>query len=159
MYREDLRMSTKLMVLLALPFAFTVLVLAGVLVLVPLPLAGRLPIAGAMLLEAAVGVLLIASLSRIRIAIDDQALTVAFRLFFTKRIPLGRIARCAPSDARVWGMAYRGRGTSYRPRAVGGRSVLLTLTNGAQLVFASRHADAVCEALRARRPEIGRLSG
>lgn len=154
MYSEELRMSGKRTALLALPFTAPVAILLALLVLLPLPLAGRLIIGGALLLEAAVGVLLLASLSRIRIAIDDRAVTVAFRLLFTKRIALQRIVSCAPTDARVWGMAYRYRGGNYRPLASGGRAVLLTLTNGAQVVFPSRQAEAVCAALRARRPEI-----
>jgi hypothetical protein len=154
MYTEQLQMSPKLAALLTAPFLLVVAVLAALQLLVPLPLAGRLPIFGAMLLEATVGGLLVASLSRIRIAIDDRAVTVAFRLLFKKRIPLARIASCSPSDARVWGMAYRSGGTAFRPRPDGGRAVLLTLTNGAQVVFSSRHATAVCAALRTQRSEI-----
>jgi hypothetical protein len=159
MYTEELRMSPKLMALLALPFACTIAVLGALLLLVPLPLAGRLPIVGAMFVETTVGILLLTFLSRIRVAIDDRALTIAFRLFLVKRIPLARIVSCAPSDARVWGMAYRYRGTSYRTRTSGGRAVLLTLTNGAQVAFGTRHPDAVCEELRAHRPEIARAAG
>jgi len=154
MYTEQLHMSTKLMGLLAAPFAVALAVLTGVLVLVPLPLAGRLSIGGAMLLEAAVGVLLLASLSRIRIAIDDRSLTIAFRLLFTKRIALGRIVSCTPTDARVWGMSYHYPGKRYRGHAGARRAVMLHLTNGAQVLFTSHHADAVCAALRARQPEI-----
>jgi len=154
-YTEELRMSTKAMALLALPFVVTVAVLAGLLVLLPLPLAGRLSVLGALLLDAAVGALLMASLSRIRIAIDDRALTIAYRLFFTKRIALGRIVRCTPTDARVWGMTYHSYMWRYRGHAGPRRSVMLILTNGAQAVFTSRHPDAVCAALRAHRSEIG----
>src|SRR3954452_17939657 len=102
MYTEQLQMSPKLAALLTAPFLLVVAVLAGLQLLVPLPLAGRLPILGAMLLEATGGGLLVASLSRIRIAIDDRAVTVAFRVLFTKRIPLARTASSSPSDAPVW---------------------------------------------------------
>jgi hypothetical protein len=107
-----------------------------------------------MLLEAAVGILLLTSLSRIRIAIDDSALTIAFRLFFIKRIALGRIISCIPTDARVWGMRYHRPGMRYRGHAGARRAVMLSLTNGAQVLVTSRHPDAVCAALRARRPGI-----
>src|SRR5438067_1794568 len=155
MYTEELHMSPRLLRLLALPFAVAVVVLAGLLAFLPIPLAGRLAILGAMLLEAAVGTLLLVSLSRIRIAIDDGALTIAFRLFFTKRIPLGRIVSCVPSDARVWGMSYRRPGMRYRGHAGARRAGMLSLTNGAQVLVTSHHPDAACAALRARRPEIG----
>ena len=154
MYTEQLRMSPTLTALLAAPFVFVLAVLAGLLLFVPVPIAGRLPIYGAMLLQAAVGVLLLAMLSQIRIVITEQTLTIAFRILFAKHIALTRIASCAPTDAAVWGISYRYRGTSYRTRSGGERAVLLRLTNGAQVVFASRHAVAVCAALRAHRPAI-----
>jgi hypothetical protein len=154
MYTEHLRMAPRLAALLAAPFLFVIALLTALQLFVPLPLAGRLPIFGVMLLEAAIGALLVGGLSRVRIAIDERAVTVAFRFLFRKRIPLERIVRCSPTDARVWGMAYRSGGMAFRPRPDGGRGVLLTLTNGAQVVFSSRHATAVCAALRTQRSEI-----
>jgi hypothetical protein len=148
-------MPTRLMVLIAVPFAITVVVLAGLLILLPIPLAGQIPIFIVMLLEAAIGILLIASLSRIRITIDDHALTVAFRLIFRMRITLDRIVRCTPTDARVWGISYSRGGWRYRGRGGPRRSVMLILTNNAQVLVNSHHPDAFCAALRARRPEIG----
>jgi hypothetical protein len=156
MYREEHRMSTRFMVLLALPFALTVAVLAALLILLPIPLAGRIPIVGALLLEAAVGVLLVACLSRIRITVDDRALTVAFRIIFTKRVALDRIVSCTPTDARVWGMSYHYPGARYRGHAGPRRAVNLNLTNGAQMIVTSRHPDALCAEIRARRPEMAR---
>src|SRR4051794_29832041 len=123
MYTEELRMSTRAMLLLALPFTFAVAVLAALLILLPIPLAGRIPILGALLLQAAVGFLLVACLSRIRVTVDDHALAIAFRLFFTKRITLDRIVSCTPIDARVWGMSYHYPGTRYRGHAGPRRAV------------------------------------
>src|SRR5690242_14128713 len=85
MYTEQIAMRTRTKVLLALPFAFTVAILVVLLILLPIPLAGRIPIIGATLLEAAIGVLLVVSLSRVRIVIDDSALTVAFRILIKSR--------------------------------------------------------------------------
>ena len=157
MYSEDLTMAPRLRALLVLPFLVPLAVLATILLRVPLPWAGRLPLIGALLAVAAVPVLLVVGLAHLRVTVDAQAVTVASR-FTRRRTPLARIAACAPSDARVWGTAYTYRGTMYRPRASGGRAVVLTLTNGAQLAFPSRHPDAVCDALRAYRPEIARAS-
>jgi hypothetical protein len=159
MYAEELRMSTRYMVLLALPFVFTVAVLAVLLALLPIPLAGRIPILGAMLFEAVVGALLVACLSRIRVTVDDRALTVAFRIIFTKRVALDRIVSCTPTDARVWGMSYNYQGRRYRGHGVPRRAVNLNLTNGAQMIVTSRHPDALCADIRARRPELARAAG
>ncbi len=156
MYTEQIAMRTKTMLLLALPFAFTVAILAVLLALVPMPLAGRIPIIGATLLEAAIGVLLVVSLSRVRIVIDDSALTVAFRILIKSRTPLHRIVTCGPTDWRGWGVSYRLRGTQHLPRSAAKRAVRLTLTNGADVLFKTQHPDAVCAALRARRPQIRR---
>lgn len=157
MYTEELRMSTRAMLLLAIPFAVTVAVLAALLVLLPLPRAGWFLLLGALLLEAAVGALLVTTLSRMRLSIEGHTLTIAFRLFITKRIALERIVRCTPTDARVWGISYHRDSLNWGYRGHGGprRAVMLRLTNGAQVLFRSRHPDAVCAALRARRPEIG----
>ncbi len=153
-YTEQISMRTKTMLLLALPFAFTVAILATLLVLVPIPLAGRIPIIGAMLLEAAIGVLLVVSLSRVRIVIDENALMVAFRLLFKSRTPLQRIVTRGLTDWRGWGISYRLRGTHQFPRSPAKRAVRLTLANGAEVLLKAQHPDAVCAALRARRPQI-----
>lgn len=157
MYTERLHMSPRIMALIAAPFVFTQIVLSGVLVFVPIPVAGRIPIYGAMMLEAVIGLLLLTSLSQIRIAIDDQTLTIAFRMLFTKRIALTRILTCTPTDAPVWGMSYQYRGRRYRARSNATRAVVLELSNGAQVIFSTRHADAVCTALRTHRPAIARI--
>jgi hypothetical protein len=154
MYTEQLRMPTRLTTLLALPFALPAVVLLGVIALVPMPMTGKIAVGGGAFLEAVLGACLLATLSRIRIAVDGQTLTVAFRIFFTKRIALGRIVSCTPTDAHVWGMSYHYPGKRYRGHAGERRAVMLHLTNGAQVLFTSHHADAVCAALRARRPEI-----
>jgi hypothetical protein len=153
-YAEGLQMSRELALPLALPFVFVVALLAALLVLLPIPLAGRIPILGAMLLEAAVAAFLLVGLSRIRIAIDDRAVTVSFRTLSTKRIPLARIASCIPTEARVWGMSHRYRRSRYPGDAGARRAVLLSLTNGAQIMFTSRHPDAACAALRHHAPNI-----
>jgi hypothetical protein len=148
MYSEDLRMSAKFILLLAAPFAFTLIVLAAVLVLIPIPIAGQIPLYGAMVLVAVIAALLLISLSRIRVTIDGQTLTIAFRILFAKRIALARIVSCVPTDARLWGMSYHYAGKRYRGHAGPRRAVMLMLTNGAQVLFTSRHPDAVCAALR-----------
>ena len=153
MYTEQIAMRTRTKVLLALPFAFTVAILVVLLILLPIPLAGRIPIIGAMLLEATIGTLLVSSLSRVRIVVDDSALTVAFRMLFKSRTPLPRIVTCGPTDWRG-GLSYRLRGTQYFPRSTAKRAVRLTLTNGAEMLFKSGDPDAVCAALRAYRPQI-----
>ena len=154
MYTEELRMSTTLTSLLALPFALPVVALLAVIALVPMPAAGKIAVGGGALLEGMLGVCLLTTLSRIRIAIDNETLTVAFRILFTKRIALRRIVSCTPTDARVWGMSYHYPGKRYRGHAGARRAVMLSLTNGAQVLFTSHHADAVCAALRTRRPGI-----
>jgi hypothetical protein len=153
-YTEQLRMSTTLMYLLAIPFAIPGVVLFGIIALVPMPAAGKVAVGGGALLETMLGACLLTTLSRIRIAIDNETLTVAFRILFTKRIALGRIVSCTPTDARVWGMSYHYPGKRYRGHAGARRAVMLSLTNGAQVLFTSHDADAVCAALRARRPGI-----
>ena len=159
MYTENRRMSTKLAILLAAPFAVTVIALACVLALAPIPTAGRIPIYGVMLLEFVVGFLLLVSLSRVRIVVNDQALTIAFRILFTKRIALGRIVSCAPTSAAVWGISYQSKSRGPRPHARPGapRAVLLQLTDGAQVVFGTGRADAVCAALHTHRSAIARV--
>ncbi|MGI8855603.1 MAG: hypothetical protein ACR2JW_07625 [Thermomicrobiales bacterium] len=137
MYTEQLRMSTRLTALLALPFAIPV-VLLGVIALVPMLAAGKIAVVVGALLEAVLGACLLTTLSRIRI-------------LFTKRIALRRIVTCAPTDARVWDMSYTYRGTMHRTTSGAKRAVRLTLTNGAEVLFTTRHADAVCEALHSRR--------
>ncbi len=158
MYTEQIAMRTRTKVLLALPFAFTVAILAVLLTLVPMPFAGRVPIIGAIFLEATIGALLVASLSRVRIVVDDSALTVAFRILIKSRTPLHRIVTCGPTDWRGWGISYRLRGTQYFPRSPAKRAVRLMLANGAEVLFKTQHPDAVCAALRARRPQI-RMAG
>ncbi len=152
-------MSTRAIVLLALPFAFTVAALAVLLILLPIPLAGQIPMLGAMVLEAAIGALLVACLSRIRITVDDHALTVAFRLFFRKRLALDRIVTCVPTDARVWAISYRAVGSRYQGHGGPRRAVSLTLTDGAQMIVGSRQPDALCAEIRARRPQMARAAG
>lgn len=154
MYTEQLRMSTTLTYLFAIPFAIPVVVLFGMIALAPMPTAGKIAVGGGALLEAMLGACLLITFSRIRIAIDNETLTVAFRILFTKRIALGRIVSCIPTDARVWGMSYHYPGKRYRGHAGARRAVMLSLTNGAQVLFTSHHADAVCAALRTRRPAI-----
>jgi hypothetical protein len=153
-YTEEVRALPRRAALLALPVAFALAALAAVLVLVPLPATAQAAIGAVVLLYLVACVLFVASMSRVRIAIDDAALTVAFRFLFAKRYALERIASCAPTDAQVWALSYRALGTPYRPLATGGRAVLLQLSNGAQVVFPSGQPDAACAALRARRPEI-----
>jgi hypothetical protein len=154
MYTEQIEMRRKTMVLLALPFAFTIAVLIGLIVILPIPLAGQLPIIGAMVIDAAVCVLLLASNSRLQIAIDDEAITLRFRILFRSRIPIRRIATCRPTDWRGWGIRYTNMGTKHRTLSDAKRGVRLTLTNKAEVLFTSRHPDAVCAALRDLRPEI-----
>jgi hypothetical protein len=155
MYTEQLRMPTRAMVLLALPFAVAMVALAVLLTVLPIPFAARLAIVAVLLLEAATGVLLATMFSRIRITIDDRALTVAYRLLFTKRIALERIARCTPTDARIWGLSRHYPGSRYRGHAGPRRSVMLSLTNDVQILVTSRHPDAMCAALRTHHPGIG----
>jgi hypothetical protein len=154
MYTEQIEMQRKTMILLALPFAFTIAVLVGLLVLLPIPLAGQLAIGGAIVLEAAVCFLLLASNSRLRIGIDDEALTLTFRILFRSRIPLARIVTCRPTDWRGWGIKYTLTGTKHRTLSDAKRAVRLTLTNKAEVLVTTRHADAVCAALRERNAAI-----
>jgi hypothetical protein len=155
MYTEELRMPTKAKILLALPFAVVVVALAVLLIVLPIPLTARLAIFGALLIEGATGALLATMFSRIRITIDGHALTVAYRLLFTKRIALERIARCTPTDARIWGMSRHYPGSRYHGHAGPRRSVMLGLTNDVQILVTSRQPDAMCAALRIQRPAIG----
>lgn len=154
MYTEQIEMQRKAMVALTLPFVSTTLVLIGLIVFLPLPLAGQLAIGGAILIDAAVCIFLIVSNSRLRIVIDDNELSLAFRILFRSRIPLARIVTCRPTDWRGWGIKYTLVGTKHRTLSDAKRAVRLTLTNKAEVLVTTRHPDAVCAALRERRPEI-----
>jgi hypothetical protein len=95
---------------------------------------------------------------RLRVTLDAEALTVGFGPF-RERLPLARIAACAPTTYR-W-LAYGGYGIRYNFRrrsklfnvpGDGGRAVQVTLDDGRRVHFSARDPAAVCAAIRARYP-------
>lgn len=56
-------------------------------------------------------------------------------------------------------MSYHYPGRRYRGHAGPRRAVNLSLTNGAQMLVTSRHPDALCADIRARRPDLARAAG
>ena len=152
-YVEERRMSTKTRSALVVPFAIPICVLISLNILLPLPTIARIAIFGAAMLDASIGIVLLALLSRMRTTIDDSMLIIAFRILITSRTPLTRIVACAPTQWSGWGISYSLKGRKYT-MVPGGNAVRLMLTNNAQLLFTSQHPAAVCDALHARRPEI-----
>lgn len=155
MYREEISLSRKSMIGFAVLFTLIVGGLIALAILIPrLPLVVRLVIVGAALLQATIGVVLIAMLSQVRITVDDTRLTVSLRLLVNTRVPLRRIVTCTATDWRGWGSSYRSLGMAHHPPSESRNAVWLSLTDGAQVLFTSRQPDAVCAALHDRQPAI-----
>ena len=154
MYCEEVRLPPRRIALFAAPVAVALVLLVVALVFAPLPRAARLVIGVGGMLYLVAGALWVASMSRVRVALDAGALAVALRFLVARRYALERIAACAPINAPVWGITYRRWGMPFRPQAGGGSAVLLRLTDGAQVAFPSADPESLCAALRAQRPAI-----
>jgi hypothetical protein len=94
----------------------------------------------------------------LRIALDDETLTVGFGPF-RRRVPLQAITRCEPLiyrwlDWAGWGIRWRPGGTLYNVPGDQGQAVQLTLANNRRFLFSSREPQAWCERLRMRNPAI-----
>ena len=101
MYTEILRMPSWLLALLTSVFAIPVGIVLTLLLVAQPPLAGWLLLGGLALLLAVGFASLVLSLSRLRITVDAETLTIAFRILLTKRFPLGHSRLCAQRCARV----------------------------------------------------------
>lgn len=138
--------------------AFPVVVAAAVLLGVP----SARPVAAIPLLAViALDATLAAAFGRLRVAVDDAALTVGFGPF-RDRLPLDRIVACGPTTYRWqdfggWGIRVnpRRRVKLYNVAGDGGRAVRVLLDDGRAVLFSSRDPAAACQALRAHRPAIG----
>jgi hypothetical protein len=148
-YREAIHLPPGRLARFTAPVVVVLILVVAALALLPLPAPARVAIGaiGALYLIAAG--LFVAMLSCVRVTLDDQALTVARRFLVARRFALERIAACAPNKAPVWGLSYRRRGMAFGPLTQGGCAVLLRLTNGAQVTFASADSATLCAALRA----------
>ena len=113
-----------------------------------------------------VGVILVGvavAFRQLRIVVDDTTLSVGFGPF-RERLPLTRIVACAPTTYRWleyggWGIRYnirhlRRRATLYNVMGDRGRAVEVVLDDGRRVLFSSGDPAAVCQAIRAHRPEI-----
>ena len=92
------------------------------------------------------------------IVVDDRQLTVGFPVY-RRRVPLGDIAACRPIRYRWWqyggyGIRMGRGGVMLNVAGDGGRAVELRRGAGGVLRFSSRDPDAVCAAIRARRPDL-----
>ena len=117
-----------------------------------------LPLLGVVALVMGIAV----AFRRLRIVVDEAALTVGFGPF-RERLPLARIVACEATTYRWleyggWGIRSHLRqprrgATLYNVLGDGGRAVQVTLDDGRRVLFSSRDPAAVCQALRARRPD------
>jgi hypothetical protein len=94
----------------------------------------------------------------LRVVMDEQTLTVGFGPL-RERVPLERITACRPTKYRWWdwggwGIRLGWRAKLYNVPGDRGSAVELTLADGRRLLFSSHDPDAVCRALRERRPQI-----
>ena len=92
------------------------------------------------------------------ITIDDRDLTVGFPIY-RDRVPLDQIVACRPIRYRWWefggyGIRWGRRGKMLNVGGVGGRAVELRRSGRGTLLFSSRDPEAVCAAIRARRPDV-----
>ena len=94
----------------------------------------------------------------IEITIDDRELRVGFPIY-RDRVPLDQIVACRPIRYRWWefggyGLRWGRRGKMFNVGGDGGRAVELTRSGRGTLLFSSRDPEAVCAAIRARRPDL-----
>ena len=166
MYVEEMRWSRAarwgLAAVVALPLPICIMAM-----LATPTLAGRALALIPLLLVAAVVVGIAVAFGRLRVVVDETALTVGFGPFwkagfgpFRERLPRARIAACAPTtyhwlEYGGWGIRYnfRRRTKLYNVLGDGGRAVQVVLDDGRCVLFSSRDPAAVCRALRARRPD------
>ena len=92
------------------------------------------------------------------ISIDDRQLTVGFPVY-RRRVPLDEVVACRPIRYRWWEYGgygiRRGRGgTMLNVGGDGGRAVEIARCGQGPLQFSSRDPEAVCAAIRARRPDL-----
>ena len=153
MYRERVTWSVGALVVLFLP----VLV---VLALVLLPGSGERT--AGLVVVGVIALLFLATFvafAALTIAIDGRELAVGFPVY-RRRVPLDDIAACRPIRYRWWqygGYGIRkGRGgMMLNVAGDGGHAVELVRRSGGALRFSSRDPEAVCAAIRARRPGVG----
>lgn len=138
----------------AIPVAVAVVVLLDTPAARPV---AAIPLLAVLALDAGLAV----AFGRLRVAVDEAALTVGFGPF-RDRLPLERIAACGPTSYRWqdyggWGIRFnpRRRTKLYNVAGDGGRAVRVALDDGRQILFSARDPAAVCQALRAYRPAIG----
>ncbi len=124
------------------------------------------PLLGVMALVLGIALLF----RRLRIVVDETDLTVGFGPF-RERLPLARIVACDATTYRWWeyggwGIRYkfqlrhpRRRAKLYNVPGDGGRAVQVVLDDGRSVLFSSRDPAAVCGAVRARRPDMGPVTG
>jgi hypothetical protein len=94
----------------------------------------------------------------LELTIDDYELTVGFPICHD-RVPLNQIVACRPIRYRWWefggyGIRWSRRGKMFNVGGDGGRAVELRRSDRGTLLFSSRDPEAVCAAIRARRPDL-----
>jgi hypothetical protein len=94
----------------------------------------------------------------LELTIDDHELTVGFPIHHD-RVPLDQIVACRPIRYRWWefggyGIRWSRRGKMFNVGGDGGRAVELRRSGRDTLLFSSRDPEAVCAAIRARRPDV-----
>ena len=170
MYVEELRWSSAarwgLVAVAALPIPSCITAL-----LAAPPRAGRalalVPLLGVAALVAGI----LVAFGRLRVVVDETALTVGVGPFwaagfgpFRERLPLARIAACEPATYRRleyggWGVRSslfhpRRRATLCNVMGDGGRAVqVVLLDDRRRVLFSLRDPAAVCRALRALRAD------
>ncbi len=101
---------------------------------------------------------LVWTFTTLRVTVDDQALTVGFGPI-RERLPLERIVECGPVTYHWyewggWGIRLGWRAKLYNVPGDRGTAVQVVLDDGRRVLFSSPNPEAVCQALRERRPEI-----
>lgn len=96
----------------------------------------------------------------LRVRVDAKAVTIGLG-WVRKRIELERIVSCQSvtydwKQWGGWGIRTKRDATLYNVIGDEGVAVQLNLSNGRRLLFSSTEPEAVCAALRRRRPEIVR---
>lgn len=94
----------------------------------------------------------------LNITVDDRELTVGFPIY-RERVPLDQVIACRRTAYRWWefggyGIRWGRRGKMLNIGGDGGRAVEITRAGRGTLLFSSRDPDAVCAAIRARRPDL-----
>lgn len=154
MYREEIDLPARLVARFALPVASLLLLLAAALTLPPLPAPVRIIIGAVGGCYIVAAVVFLAFRSRLRVALDADALSVGGRFLLARRFPLAEIAACTPIAGPVLWPGRAGWGDAYRSRPSGGQAVLLRLAAGARVAIPSADPATLCAALRAARPAI-----